>query len=348
MRVRRIIGATVVAGIAAGVGLLAAGGVGVAATPAPTPVSLNALGLSSANCPLPLGTELAFKPGTTIQFKPDMVLGALQTLSLSIQREVTTTPKPAAQTHSVPTTGVKVAFANSGIYDLSWHTITGLPLGGVSLGATQNGKLVFSANTNVQKCVVGVQLPAPSVSASALPSPITSAVNGILSSGASAVNGVLSPVNSAVGPVLGGVNSTVGGVIAPITGGANPITGGGTGSGTGPGTIYKPTGPTVAQKTVPQNAGSGNGAAGSYVGTTGNSINAPALGFKGTGGSGSAGSSAVKSGGSPKTVELAANKPRSALNGFSTVIVVIAIVALSGATAFYARTFLLHPPQAQA
>jgi hypothetical protein len=343
MRVRRIIGATVVAGIAAGMGLLAAGGVGVAATPAPTPVSLNATGLGSSTCgPLPLNAALAFKPGTTIEFSSALNL-ALGPVTMTIQSEAKTIPAPKAVSYSVSTANPpKIAFPNKGTYDVKWSAVNLLNI----VTAQSSGKLVIDANAT--KCVVGVQVPVPSVSVPVVPSAINSTVNGILSSGASAVNGVLSPVNSAVGPILGGVNSTVGGVIAPITGGANPITGGGTGSGTGPGTIYKPTGPTVAQKTVPQNAGSGNGAPGSYVGTTGNSINAPALGFKGTGGNGSASSTAVKSGGSPKTVELAANKPRSALNGFSTVIVVIAIVALSGATAFYARTFLLHPPQAQA
>ncbi len=343
MRVRRIIGATVVAGIAAGVSLLAAGGIGAAATtPAPTPVTITTLGLGSSVCgPLPANADLVFAPGTTLQINSglNLTLGPVQ---LTVLSEAKTIPAPKPTKYAVPATnGPKIVFRNPGTYDLTWQTIN---LFGVITGS-DSGKIVIQSGA--QKCVPGLQVPVPSVSVPVVPSAVNSTVNGILSSGASAVNGVLSPVNSAVGPILGGVNSTVGGVLAPVTGGANPVTGGSAG-GSGPGTIYKPTGPTVAQKTVPQNAGSGDGAAGNYVGTTGSSINAPALGFKGTGTAGSKNSTAVKSGGSPKTVELAANKPRSALNGFSTVIVVIAIVALSGATAFYARTFLLHPPQAQA
>jgi len=42
-------------------------------------------------------------------------------------------------------------------------------------------------------------------------------------------------------------------------------------------------------------------------------------------------------------VELAADKPRSALAGWSALIVLAAVLALSGATAFYARSYLLHP-----
>lgn len=345
MRVRRILGATVVAGIAAGVGLLAAGGVGAsAATPAPTPISLNATGLGTSFCPLPVNTSVAIKPGLTVLFTSGLNLTLGQNLSLTVLSEAKTNPAPKPSTYSVPSAGVKLAFPKAGTYDLKW-TATALPVLGI-LQTTQTSKLII--NAGAQKCVVGVQVPVPSVSSSLLPSSVTSPINGILSSAAGGVNGVLSPVNSAVGPILGGVNSTVGGVLAPITGGAKPVAGGGAGGNNGPGTIYKPSGPTVAQRTVPQNAGSGNGAAGNYVGTTGSSINAPALGFKGTGTSGSANSSAVKSGGSPKTVELAANKPRSALSGWSSVIVVLAILALSGATAFYARTFLLHPPQARA
>ena len=60
---------------------------------------------------------------------------------------------------------------------------------------------------------------------------------------------------------------------------------------------------------------------------------------------GSRGSAApgVKNGGSPRTVELASNRPRSALGALPTLAVILAILALSGATAFYARTFLLQP-----
>jgi hypothetical protein len=279
---------------------------------------------------------MAIKPGTTVQFKPDFVLGALQTLSLTMAREATTTPKPTPTTSNVPATGYKVAFASAGIYDLSWRIVT---LG--VLTANPSGKLIISSSA--QKCVVAVQVPVPSVSVPIVPSSVTSPINGILSSAANGVNGVLSPVNSAVGGPLGNLNGTIGGVTGglPI---ANPIAG--TPPGSGPGTNYHPTGPTVAQRTVPQGYGSGSGVAGLYVPTTGGSINAPAVGFTGAKASGK--NAAIKSGGSPKTVDLAADKPRSALEGWSAVIVLLAVLALSGATAFYARTYLLQPAAAKA
>ena len=56
----------------------------------------------------------------------------------------------------------------------------------------------------------------------------------------------------------------------------------------------------------------------------------------------------MKSGGAPRTVELATSRPRSALGAMPTLAVIFAILALSAATAFYARTFLLQPVQAPA
>ena len=200
-------------------------------------------------------------------------------------------------------------------------------------------------SSNVQKCQVAIQVPVPSVSAPGVPSSVTGPVNGILSSAANGVNGVLSPVNSVVGGVLGNINGTVGGITGGLPGVGNPIAGIPPG-GSDPGTNYHPTGPTVAQRTVPQGYGGGSGSAGLYVPTTGGSINAPAIGQLG-GGKAGANNTAIKSGGSPKTVDLAANKPRSALDGWSALIVVLAVLALSGATAFYARTFLLQPAPAQ-
>ncbi|HEX4726799.1 MAG TPA: hypothetical protein VH298_03320 [Jatrophihabitans sp.] len=344
MRFGRAVGIAAAAALAAGACLLAGNSAGSAATPLPpTPIALGALGMSSSACPLPLNGSMAVKPGTTVQFKPD-ALGALETLTLSYVRETTTTPKPAPTTQSpVPSTGWSVAFGTAGTFDLSWHIDILNVLGGIAkVGATQTGKLLVS--TNAQQCVIAVQVPVPSASVPIVPSPVNSIINGVVSSAVSAVNGVLSPVNSVVGPPLG----TVGGVVGGVTGG---LTGGVPGAGvppggSDPGTIYKPTGPTVAQRTVPQGYGSGSGAAGLYLPPGGNSINAPAIGFTGTGKSGSTNSGPIKSGGSPHTVDLASDKPRSALEGWSALIVVVALVALSGATAFYARTFLLQPAPA--
>lgn len=346
MKFRRVVGATALAGIAAGLGLLASTSIGAATTPPPpTPIALGATGMSSSACPLPINGTLAFAPGTSLQFKPDPVLSLSfgQAMTLTILSEAKTTPAPQPKPYSFTTASPAVAFPNAGTYDLSWTAKT--LLGTVS----STGKIVISSSA--QKCQVAVQVPVPSVSASGVPSSVTSPINGVVGGVVSGVNGALGPVNSAVGGVLGTVNGTVGGLTGGLTGvlpgGSNPVAGTPP-TGSEPGTSYQLSGPTVAQRTVPQGYGNGSGAAGLYVPGTGNSINAPALGFTGTGKAGSGSSTAVKSGGSPKTVDLAANKPRSALDGWSALIVALAVIALSGATAFYARTFLLQPAPAGA
>lgn len=343
MRFRRIAAALGVAAVAGG-GALAISTAGSAATPAPTPISLGLTGMASSACPLPLNGSMAVKPGTTVQFKPDTVLGHLTTLSLSYVRETSTTPKPAATSKDVPNAGLNVAFSSAGTYDLSWHTVTlnllGVP---VSVGVTTTGKLLV--NSDAAKCVIAVQVPTPSVSVSGVPDPVTSTVNGIVGGVVSGVNGVLNPVNGVVGPILGGGPSGL------------PIPGGGSGGSSGggslpspvPGTNYHPTGPTVAQRTVPQGYGNGSGVGGTYVPAGSNGSGGGSASGTGSAASGNSGptSQPVKSGGSPKTVELAANKPRSALDGWSALIVLGAVLALSGATAFYARSYLLQPAPAK-
>jgi hypothetical protein len=113
----------------------------------------------------------------------------------------------------------------------------------------------------------------------------------------------------------------------------------------GVGTDYHPTGPTVAQRTVPQGYGNGSGVGGTYVpsGTSGSAGGSSAGTGSATGKSSTSGQQPAKPGGSPKTVPLAADKPRSALSGWSALIVLGAVLALSGATAFYARSYLLQP-----
>lgn len=314
------------------------------AAPAPTPIALGTVGMSSAACPLPLNGSIAIAPGTTVQFKPDVLLHLLQTLSVSIQLQAS--PKPAPVVKNVPAGGVNVAFPTEGTYDLSWHTVTaGL------LGTTLAAKLVVSPNA--QKCVVAVQVPVPSV---ALPvpvpvlSPVTSIVNEVAGTVVNGVNGALAPVNDALGPVLGGVNSTVGGLTSGLTGGSNP----GTGPAATPepsaspgasGASDQPTSLVLAGQPVPTvSGGVFNGAFGfgAAIGA-GTSINAPLLGLAAGTAISASSDAPVKSGGSPETVELAANKPRAALSGWSTVVILLALIALSGATAFYARTYLLHP-----
>ncbi len=340
MRFRRIAAALGVAAVAGG-GALVISTAGSAATPAPTPISLGLTGMSSSACPLPLNGSMAVKPGTTVQFKPQLPLVPTQSLSLSYVRETASNPKPAPTTKAVPNSGLNVPFASAGTYDLSWHTDV-VNLLGVKTGATQTGKLLV--NSNAAKCVIAVQVPTPSVSVSGVPDPVTSTVNGVVGGVVSGVNGVLNPVNGVVGPILGGGTSGL-----PIPGGGSGGSGGGSLPSPVPGTNYHPTGPTVAQRTVPQGYGNGSGVGGSYV-----PAGASGSGGGSTAGTGSASSAKsgttsqqVKSGGSPKTVELAANKPRSALEGWSALIVLGAVLALSGATAFYARSYLLQPAPAK-
>jgi hypothetical protein len=342
MRLRRIAAALAVAAVAGGGALILDTAAGSAATPAPTPISLGLTGMSSSACPLPLNGSMAVKPGTTVQFKPQLPLLS-QKLTLTFVRETANSPKPTPTTKDVPNAGLNIPFASGGTYDLSWHTdLLGVLGNVIKAGATQTGKLLV--NADAQKCAVAVQVPTPSVSVSGVPDPVTSTVNGVVGGVVSGVNGVLNPVNGVVGPIVGGGTSGL-----PIPGGGSgggvpsPVAGGGVG------TNYHPTGPTVAQRTVPQGYGNGSGVGGSYVsgGTSGSSGGVSSGSGATAGKSGSSHQQQIKSGGSPKTVQLAADKPRSALDGWSALIVLAAVLALSGATAFYARSYLLHPMPAK-
>jgi len=338
MRFRRIAAALTVAAVAGGGALLLGSAAGSAATPAPTPIALGLTGMSSSACPLPLNGSMAVKPGTTVQFKPQLPLVS-QKLTLSYVLETSSSPKPAATTKDVPNAGLNIPFAGAGTFDLSWHTDLVNLLGGiVKAGATQTGKLLVS--NDAKNCVIAIQVPTPSVSVSGVPDPVTSTVNGVVGGVVSGVNGVLNPVNGVVGPIVGGVTGGV-----PIPGGDSGPGGGSAPSPVpGVGTDYQPTGPTVAQRTVPQGYGNGSGVGGSYVAAGsggGSNGSATSGGSAATGKSGKAAQQPIKSGGSPKTVELAADKPRSALDGWSALIVLAAVLALSGATAFYARSYLL-------
>ena len=355
MSLRRIAGIAVAAVVVSGAGLLLSGGTSAAAPPPPTPVALEATGLSSSACPpTPLGVygSIALKPGTTVQFTPGVVLGLGQSMTLTVLSKANTTPAPTPKTYSVPNTGVKVAFPTTQTtYDLAWHT-TGI-VG--ALAIDQKGKLVI--DSDAAGCKVAVQVPTPSVSASAVPSPITSAVNGAVGGVVSNVNGALGPVNSAL-PTLPALPTGL--PSAPPLPGVPPLPGQPGGNPPGatappghdvPGTSYKPSGPTVADRTVPKGYGSGSGVGGTYVPVTGDSIVAGAQQPVSNGkaaGSASSAAPGVKNGGSPRTVELASNRPRSALGALPTLAVILAILALSGATAFYARTFLLQPAEAKA
>ncbi len=346
MSLRRIAGAVAAAAVASGAGLLLVSGPSAAAPPPPTPVTLDATGMSSASCPLPLNGSIALVPGTAVQFKPG-VLSALSSEKLTIKPAPNSTDPNSSTTVGVPATGTTpITFTRATSYALTWQIKT-LNVLGIVVGLNDyKGKLAISGT--VSNCQLAVQVPVPSVSAPVVPSPIISAVNGAVSSAVSGVNGVLSPVNSALPPIptvpavpgLPGLPGTGG------TPGASPSPGTQV-----PGTNYHPHGPTVADRTVPDGYGSGSGQGGVYVpvtggsGTGGSVVGQPATGNNA--GSRPA-SPAVKSGGSPRTVELATSRPRSALGALPTLTVILAVLALSGATASYARAFLLQPVGAAA
>jgi hypothetical protein len=356
MSLRRIAGVTAAAAvIVSGAGFLLSSPTG-AVTP-PTPLTLDASGMSSSSCQVPLGVyqSITLRPTTKVQFEPG-VLSAGTTESLTIKPAPNST-HPASYKF-VDTTSADsaapITFTRAATYSLTWHITTPGALGVAAVTLTHTGKLVVGSSA--AECVLGVQLPVASVSASALPSPITSAVNGGLGAVASVANSALNPVNSAL-PTIPPLPTSLPSLpplpgVPPLPGAHSPGASAPAG-GKVPGTIYKPHGPTVADRTVPDGYGSGSGLGGVYVPVSGKSINAPAQ-QSGTGHgqqAGTAGGSSaapVKAGGSPKTVELASNRPRSALGALPTLAVILAILALSGATAFYARTFLLQPAVAPA
>jgi hypothetical protein len=341
MSLRRIAGAAVAAAVACGAGLLLSGPSG-AATP-PTPITLNLTGMASTSCPLPLNDSMAVLPNTTVLLKNDAALAALSTQSVTIKPAPNSTdPASSKSIADIPDAGAPIAFTRAATYSLSWQ-VRGL---GGSVSGTQTGTLII--NSSVKNCAVAVRLPVPSVSASAVPSAVTSGVNGAIGGLVSGVNGALGPINSALptlptAPVLPSLPGV------PNVPGVNPSTSAPAGN-QGPGTVYKPTGPTVADRTVPDGYGNGSGLGGSYVsGADGSGNSGSIIAGQQSGASdgrpSAAGSAApqAKPGGSPQTVELAATGPRSALGALPTLVVILAILALSGATAFYARTFLLQP-----
>lgn len=344
MKVRRRLGAAgAVFAVVTGAGLFLSAAVGGAATP--TPITLNTTGLASAACPLPLNGSLALKPGTAVLLQRDVLLGGASTESVIIKPAPNSTdPKSSKTISSIPTAGAALTFSRAATYTLSWQTKTLDGLLPPVLSTTQTGKLVI--NANAQKCVVAVSVPVPSLSVSGVPSAVTGPINGGLGGVVSTVNSVAAPVNSAVGPVLGTVNEGAGGVTSQLPLGPKP----GSSPTSRTGTIYKPTGPTVADRTVPKGYGSGSGLGGASVSGNGGSINAPAIGLVGTDSKSrraTAGTSATRQVGSPESVDLSSGKSRSALADLSRVLAIVAIAALLGATAFYARTFLLQPAMAR-
>jgi hypothetical protein len=351
MSLRRIAALAVAAVVVSGAGLLLSSPTG-AVTPS-TPITLGANGMTSTSCPVPpLGFygSIALEPATAVQFRASA--GTSDSLTITPAPN-STDPASFSTLPAVPSTGAApITFTKAATYTLSWQIKIVNALGMVVVTGIQNGELVIDADA--AGCKVVLQLPVPSVSAPAVPSPVTSAINGGLGGVVSRGNGALGPVNSAIGslpttlptvPPVPGVPS-----LPPLPGGTPPVATAPAG-GDGPGTSYQPTGPTVADRTGPKGYGSGSGVGGSYVPTTGDSIVAGGQQSVSNGKQSGSGSSAVpggKNGGSPRTVELASTRPRSAPGALPTLAVILAILVLSGATTFYARTFLLEPAEAPA
>jgi hypothetical protein len=111
---------------------------------------------------------------------------------------------------------------------------------------------------------------------------------------------------------------------------------------------YTPNGPSVADLTMPKGYGGGTGLAGTYVppGLDGAASGAALGSNQGAASNGKAGSArnqTAKNAKAAPTVDLASSPERSAASGLPALLVVLAVIALSAATAGYARTLL--PPR---
>jgi hypothetical protein len=327
MKVRRIVGAVAATTLATGATLLFAGSSGATPTPA-TPITFDATGLASTSCPvnLPLNNKIALPPGTPIQFNPGLVHGVLaiiggsETLSVTPLNDAGQAIAPAT-TRALPWTA-PVSYA-AGTYKLTWVAKTLLGV------ITTTGTGTLQVADGASGCQLAVSVPGVVVSPSQLP-----VVGGVVGS-------ILPPVS------IPGVQPPLPLPGLPGTGPTPWPTTPGTTLGGQPGVNYHPTGPTVADLTVPHGYGGGSGAASNYVAPgLSDSRVAPGTSFATGGGS----ATAAASGGAgqvvpaPHTVDVASSKSRSALDALPTLMVVLAVIALSGATAFYARTFLLHKP----
>ena len=200
MSFRRMAGIVLAAAVACGAGLLLFGGTSAAAPPPPTPITLEATGMSSPRCPALPGAGLyhsvALTPATAVQFKRGALPAGATSESLTIKPAPNSSdPRSKSELATISTTGsTPITFSRSATYALTWQYKVVGPLGVAAVVATQTGKLAIAANAAA--CTVSVQLPVPSVSASAVPGPISSAING-------AIGGVVSGANGALGPVTG-------------------------------------------------------------------------------------------------------------------------------------------------
>jgi hypothetical protein len=344
---RRIIAASAVTALATGATLLLSSSPTTAATQVAS--SLTAGGPATAPCATPSPTVNA-PAGSTVRFTSTLISsGTAQVTDLVYAPaiEITFYPNTSRAAKAVISPGHNVKYYDFKVPSagsVAFQYMTGSSmvgsgglLGGVinllsalaknfkaasgigaDVSAKWTGKIVVGNASN--SCQLAPQLPGVSVQ------PTVPGVN---------LPGITVPGVTVPGVPVPSLPNTGGNKAAPKT--TKP-------SGSSTYLRYKPLGGSVADGVVPKGYGSGSGAANQYVPPGLNdSVNAGAAGKGGTSAK-PASAPKIKSGGSPKTVNLATNLSRSALNGIPGLLVILAIFALSGATAFYARTFLLHRP----
>lgn len=368
MRIRRLAGAAAVAAIAGASVLYASTAANAAST---VPAQLSLTGVTTASSPLG-GTTVGLHPGDTLQLSASTAPTAgLASLGLPVGGLVNSVAGYEVIAHfpvGFPggarnvTLGYKAStlinFPTAGTYPFTWNAyrLSSTILGGVvatpinltsaqiqqaHIGINAQGQWVGQVvvSNNPPAGGLGVQLPNTSISPS-LP------VGGLPS--------VHLP--GLTTPTLPGV---------PKLPGLPGIPGAGKGPAPKPGSggtqlNYQPPGANPADQVVPKGYGSGSGASYQYVapglGSTGGSSVA---GSNGTSGGGSGGSSAANaangkaagssSGAVPsrsRAVDLASSSDHG-IAALPSLLVIAAVFALSGATALYARTFLLHPRAAR-
>lgn len=358
MNVRRFGGAGVARSVAVAAGILAAVGATVVLGPSAgaAQVTTSNLGLAgpvTAPCLTPSATVNS-PAGTTVRFTSSLFGDPATAGILAPAVEITLYPGTSKAKKLLISPGNKINYADvavpsSGSVPFDYTTgSASLPASGGILGGVVNvlgtlinnfqqttkvgatvtakwsGRIVVSGASNA--CELQPQLPAVGA---------TPSVPGV----------PLPPVNlpGITPPAVGLPN--VGGLLPGVGPGAK--TGGQSSAAAPPSNVlnYKPSGPTLADRTMPHGYGAGSGAAGTYVppGLTGSLAGSTLSGSRGSAAANS-GPSTGKAKSAPSATELASHSEHSAITGLPSLLVVLAMAALSAAAASYARTFLLHRP----
>jgi hypothetical protein len=354
---RRIVGAVAATAVATGATLLPAPSAG-AATTVTTQLALSGVVTNNSATG---GSVVGIHPGDTVDFKAAAVglaadnavadlLGSFLNLVSGYQIEVTPGagfPSGASKFILGGPGGLPVKAVNfpaKGTYNFSWTAkkISVLGLAPVNLDGNDAAALGIKLNAKgewVGQVVVADNPPAGGIGVQ---------VPGVTASPSLPVVGQLPAVGlpGATTPTLPNILDP--GVLTglPPDGTKTSPSGNPSPGATTPSINYHSNGPSVADLTVPHGYGGGSGAASNYVPSgLGDSIGAPGTNFvTGSNATGATNVAAGSGGSAPKTVDVASSKSRSALDTLPTLLVVLAVIALSGATAFYARTFLLHKP----